>query len=101
MIITIEGEGKKLLSHHFQNKFDIAKLKRSLSQDRLAGEQRLRYLLKDLQCPVVMSVARINESYEEPGVGDASHFLENPLRVERSRGPFRMIPANRMNLRMP
>jgi hypothetical protein len=32
---------------------------------------------------------------------DASHFLENPLRVEGSRGPVRILPARRKNFFEP
>src|SRR5216110_2828309 len=101
MIVTIKSERNEFFGHHLQNQFDVAKVKRSFSQDRLAREERFGYLFGNAHCPCVMRVTRIDQCHQEAGVRDSSHFFENPLRVDKLRGPPRMTPANRMNLRAP
>src|SRR5258708_2262866 len=44
-----------------------------------------------------MTVDRVSQRNQITGIRDTVHFLENPLRVERSRGRLRMTPANRTN----
>src|ERR1700704_3653225 len=48
----------------------------------------------------MMTVQAIQERHHKTGVGDTSHFLENPLRDERSGGPS-IEPAKRMKDLVP
>ncbi len=44
-----------------------------------------------------MLVTSVRESDQEACVGNSSHDFEKPLRVERSRGRLRTLPARRIN----
>jgi hypothetical protein len=48
----------------------------------------------------MVSIVAISKGDEEPGIRDAVHERENPLRLERSFGP-RTVPAKRMKACAP
>ena len=97
MIATIEREIDQLFGNHLQYQCRIAQVKGGFGQHRFTGEKWLRHLLSHTKRPPVMHVLASGESYQEAGIGNPGHFLENPLRVETSRGPPRTTPASRMN----
>src|SRR5882672_11638044 len=97
MIIAIKRKRKETFREHLQNKPSIAQMKRRLGQHWLARKKRLGNLFGNPHRPGVMTVARVGQRNQITGIRDTVHFLENPLRVERSRGPLRMTPANRTN----
>jgi hypothetical protein len=72
-------------------------MKGRFRQNGLTGEQRLRDLLGHTHGPFVMHVPAAGKRNQKPGIRDASHFFENPLWVERSRLPPRILPARRIN----
>src|SRR5207253_5404946 len=47
--------------------------------------------------PAVMLVTSVRESDKEACIGNSFHAFEKPLRVERSRGRLRTLPARRIN----
>jgi hypothetical protein len=55
-------------------------------------------LLGDADRPITVFVEVIRERYQETGIGDPLHGLENPLQWKRFLGP-RTNPANRINER--
>src|SRR6059058_4838905 len=97
MIIAIERKRKETFREHLQNQPSIAQMKRRLGQHGLARKKRLGNLFGNAHCPRVMTVAQVGQRNQITGIRDTVHFFENPLRVERSRGPLRMTPANRTN----
>src|SRR5437016_4847172 len=97
MIIAIERKRKETFREHLQNQPGIAQMKRRLGQHGLARKKRLGNLFGNAHCPRVMTVARVGQRNQITGIRDTVHFFENPLRVERSRGPLWMTPANRTN----
>src|SRR3989454_7710330 len=97
MIIAIERKRKETFREHLQNQPSIAQMKRRLGQHGLARKKRLGNLFGNAYCPRVMTAVRVGQRNQITGIRDTVHFFENPLRVERSRGPLRMTPANRTN----
>src|SRR5664280_2385349 len=85
--------------HEAQHQASVAQVKRSLRKDRFAGQQWFGDALRDLQGPPVMEVSSVAECYQKASVRDGLHFLEKPLRVERSGGPS-TAPARRKNGRL-
>ncbi len=72
-------------------------MKGCFCQHRFAGKQRLCDLLGQAHGPVVVDVPAPGKCDQKTHIRDAFHSFENPLRVERSRGPLRILPARRMN----
>src|SRR5437667_1390645 len=97
MINAIERKRKETFREHLQSQPSIAQMKRRLGQHGLARKKRLGNLFGNAHCPRVMTVAQVGQRNQITGIRDTVHFFENPLRVERSRGPLRMTPANRTN----
>src|SRR5438876_6764039 len=97
MLIAIERKRKETFREHLQNQPSIAQTKRRLGQHGLARKKRLSNLFGNADCPRVMTVARIGQRNQITSIRNTVHFFGNPLRVERSRGPLRMTPANRTN----
>jgi hypothetical protein len=85
--------------HEGQDQTGAAQVKRSLREDRFAGQQWFGDPLRDLQGPNVVEVSSIPECYQKASVRDGLHFREKPLRVERSAGPS-TAPARRKNGRL-
>ncbi|MEO6971046.1 MAG: hypothetical protein ABI217_09155, partial [Chthoniobacterales bacterium] len=97
MVVAVKGKSEQLLRDHFQDNRDAAEMEGRFRQDRFAGQLRLGHLFGDTHGPAMVSVAGIGESDEKSSVGDAFHCFAKPFRVERSAGPFLIVPARRMN----
>jgi hypothetical protein len=95
MVLAVESESNHSVPDHRENERDIAQVKRGLGQNRFASQQRFRDAARDADCPVVMSIVSIGEGDKKPGIGNAFHEREKPLRLERSFDP-RTLPAKRM-----
>lgn len=96
MIVANKCQQDEFFGNHFQHETRVGEMKRSLRQNWFAGQKRFRDLLGYVQCPRMMQIARIGEGDQEASIGDSSHDLAKPLRVDRSRAPIRTAPANRM-----
>jgi hypothetical protein len=70
-------------------------MKGGLRQNRFASQQRFSDPSGDTHSPVVVPIIPISKGDEEPGIRNALHERENPLRLERSFEP-RTVPAKRM-----
>ena len=95
MILAVESEGDQSVPDHCEKERDIAQVKSGLRQNGLAGQQRFGNPTGDAHSPVVVSIVPIGKADEEPGIRNALHERENPLRLERSFGP-RTVPAKRI-----
>jgi len=93
VLSEVEGWRGEAFLHHGEDDADAPEMKGGLRQDSLAREERLRDLLDYPYRPLVMPVVAVGKGDEEPGVGDALHGREKPLRDERSRAP-RTEPAS-------
>ena len=74
-------------------------MKRRFGEDRVTSQQRVSHPIRDIERPGVMLIVSIAKCHQKTAVGDRIHFLEKPLRFERSFGPA-MTPANRRNGRV-
>src|SRR5690349_924065 len=74
-------------------------MKRRFSQDRVASQQGGGHAVSDVERPDVVLIVSIAKCHQKTGVGDRIHFLEKPLRFDRSLGPA-MAPASRRNGRL-
>lgn len=95
MVLAVEGKGDQLVSNHRENEEDVPQMKGGLRQNRFASQQRFGDPSGDAYSPVVVLIIPISEGDEKPGIRNALHERENPLRFERSFGP-RTVPAKRM-----
>lgn len=71
-------------------------MKCGFGKDRVACQQRLGYLIRDAERPIVILIPTIGERHQEARVSDCFHLRENPFRVDRSAGPA-MTPASLRN----
>ena len=95
MVLAVESKGDQFVSNHRENKEDVPQMKGGLRQNRFASQQRFGDPSGDAHSPVVVLIIPISKGDEEPGIRNALHERENPLRLERSFGP-RTVPAKRM-----
>lgn len=79
-----------------ENQSRIPEMISAFRQNGFTGQQGFRNLACQCQCPLVVPVMPIRKGHDETGIRDTFHFLLNPLRVERPRGP-ETVPANCMN----
>src|SRR6516162_9824335 len=97
MVIAIKRQRHQAVSNHFEHLSGVAKMESGFRQDCLTGKQRLSYLASHTHGPFVVRVPATREGHEESGIRNTFHDLENPLRLERSRGRPWILPASRMN----
>jgi hypothetical protein len=97
MIVAVKGQSYEAVSDHFERQSDVLKMKGCFCQHCFAGQQWLSDLLCHAHGPLVMHVPATGKRNQKAGIRDAFHCFENPLRVERSRVPLRILPARRMN----
>jgi hypothetical protein len=100
VVLAVESKGDQSIPNHRENKWHVAQVIGGFCQNRFAGQQRFGDPTGDAHSPVVVSIGPIGEGDEEPGIRNALHERENPLRLERSFGP-RTVPANRMKAWAP
>lgn len=96
VIVTVKSQANEPVLKHGHYQRGVLKMKSRFSEHRLTGKQRLGNLRSQMQRPLVVGVATINECDQKPGIGDAFQAREKPLRLERFFGPF-MLPARRIN----
>ena len=96
MFVAIKCQADESVLKHCQYQPGILKMKGGFCEHRLTGKQRLGNLRSQMQRPLVVGIATINERDEKPGIGDAFQAREKPLRMDRPFGPF-TLPARRIN----
>ena len=95
VVLAVESQGDQSVSNHRENEGDVPQMKGGLRQNRFASQQRFGDPSGDTHSPFVVSIVPISKGDEEPGIRNALHERENPLRLESSFGP-RTAPAKRM-----
>ena len=96
MIVAVKSQADKSVLKHGQYQHNVLKVKGGFCKYRLTSEQRFGNLRSQMQHPLVVGIAVINERDQKSAIGDAFQAREKPLRLERFFGPF-MLPARRMN----
>jgi hypothetical protein len=82
-----------------QNHRAAAEVEGGFGEHRVTSQQRLGHSVGNFEGPSVMLIVSITKGHQKTGVGDCIHFLEKPLRLERSLGPA-TAPASRRNERV-
>jgi hypothetical protein len=86
----IKGYPEKTILQQRQHSTRRFDLKRNLREHRFASQKRIpnRNSAANLAGPLMIPVRLIKERNDKTSISDRSHFLENPLRDERSAGPL-------------
>ena len=69
-------------------------VERCFGQYSFAGQNRPANVLGDFNGPIVILVVFPRQGDKESGIGDGFYPRENPLRLDTSRGPPLIMPAN-------
>ena len=91
--IAVKGQAQHLILQQCENVRTGLKLKRGFSQNSFACQQGISDSLCHIDGPNMVLVVPPGECHYEPGIGNASHERENPLREETSGGPPVIAPA--------
>ena len=95
MVLAVESESDQSVPDHRENEGNVAQMKCCLCQNGFASQQRFGNPTGDAHSPAMVLIVPIGKANEEPGIRNAFHKRENPLRLERFFGP-RTVPAKRM-----
>jgi len=68
------------IGHERQRQNAASKMKRRLGQHRLASQQRFGDPLRELDRPLMVTIAPVAKRNQKTGVRDRSHSREKPLR---------------------
>lgn len=95
VLFAVEGQARQPISDHSQHDANVLQMERGLRNDRLARERWGRYLLGNLDRPIVVLVVPVGKRDKKASIRDRLHDLEKPFLLARSLGP-ETLPARRM-----